>query len=99
MGHADGVRIDWEYLSGNDAPPPENKQKWIDVIEPIMKPVGWAVLVFVSRPKGEWHVSVAMKEPDAQPFGPLGKVETKPIDKRAEVVAALKAKGLPVEDN
>jgi hypothetical protein len=45
MGHAGGVRIDWEYHSGNDAPPPENKQKWIDVIEPIMRPAGDVVPV------------------------------------------------------
>ncbi len=99
MGPAEGVRIDWKYHSGNDAPPPQNKQKWIDVIEPIMRPVGWAVLVFVSRPRCEWRVSVAMKQPEAQRLGRFGKVETEPIDKRAEVVAALKAKGLPVEDN
>ena len=99
MGHADGVRIDWEYRSGNDAQPPANEKDWVDVIEPIMRPAGKVVLVFVSRPRSEWRVLVAMKPPKTQPLGPFGKVETEPIDKRAEVVAALKAKGLPVEDN
>jgi hypothetical protein len=99
MGHADGVKICWEYSSGHDAPPPQNEKEWVNVIEPIMRPAGEVVLLFVSRPKSEWRVLVAEKQPEAQPLGPFRKVETKPIDKRAEVVAALKAKGLPVEDN
>ena len=98
MGHADGVKICWEYSSRIDAPPPENEQEWVDVIEPIMRPAG--TVVFVWRRGGRWHVPKenAYQTPPAQPVG-SGKVETKPIDKRAEVVAALKAKKLPVEDD
>jgi hypothetical protein len=98
MGHADGVRIYWKYSSGVDAPPPENEKDWVDVIEPIIRPAGKVMLLW--RQGGRWHVPKenAYQTPPAQPVG-SGKVEDKHINKRAEVVAALKAKGLPVEDN
>lgn len=89
------LRIWWkQHDLTTDALPPEDREAWESVAEAMIE--GFGNVTFADVGQGRWAVETAQNGPHSHTIGPTSTIPTTPVDRRRELIAALKAAGLPV---
>jgi hypothetical protein len=93
MGSGD-PQFEWRDGGGRSTPPPVNARTYVDIARARIGPFG---RVIMSASGGErWRVEVAnLKVPPV--IARADSVRALPTDRRAEMIGAFRAEGLPVD--
>ena len=92
--NAGDPQFEWRGVDGNPVEPPLNARTYVDIARARMGPFGRIVLAATGAAR--WRVATA----DLQVPRVLAhdaRVRSLPTDRRAEIIGAFLAEGLPVE--
>jgi len=94
--NAGDPQFEWRGVDGSPVEPPKNARTYVDIARARMGPFGRVVLVATGT--GRWKVATAdLQVPRV--IAHAEAVRALPTDRRAEIIGAFLAEGLPVETN
>jgi hypothetical protein len=92
--NAGDPQFEWRGVDGNPVEPPRDARTYVDIARARMGPFGRIVLAAMGG--GRWRVATAdLQVPKA--IAHAESVRSLPTDRRAEIIGAFLAEGLPVE--